>query len=365
MTRLTAAEFVPRLRRWYERSKRPLPWRRNGDPYRIWISEVMLQQTTVETVVSRYGRWIRAFPDLRALNRAPLARVLKEWQGLGYYQRARNLKAAARLLIERHGGRIPDTEEELRALPGVGPYTAAAILSLAWDRPLPVLEANVRRVMARILRLRSFPSSSRAERRIRQALDALIPARGAGTFNQAMMELGALVCRPASPLCSSCPVAGMCRAYRHGEQEIIPGKQARPVEKISACVAVIRRNGRVLIQRRPDRGLLAGLWEFPGGKVEPGETAEAALRREIREELGLDIRDLALLARVKHAYTKFRVDLSAFLCRAETPLHPSARRRWVRPSALRSFAFPSGSARVVDRLLELETVRGRTKPGRA
>jgi A/G-specific adenine glycosylase len=357
VSRLPAAEFVARLLKWYARRKRSLPWRLTRDPYRIWISEVMLQQTTVETVVPRYVRWLKAFPDLKALDGAPLARVIKEWQGLGYYQRARNLKAAARLLAGRHGGRFPQTEKELRELPGVGPYTAAAIQSLVWDRPVPVLEANVRRVMARILWLRGPLSTSRAEKKIRAALDGLVPVKGAGTFNQAMMELGALVCRPSSPRCASCPVAVLCRAYHRGEQEAIPDKPSRTITDVTAAVAVIRRNGRVLIQRRPDKGLLAGLWEFPGGKVEPCEAVEDALRREIREELGVGIRDLMPLTRVKHAYTTYRVDLHAFLCRGEEPPRPSSRRRWVRPSALRGFAFPSGSARIVDRLLELENSR--------
>lgn len=318
----------------------------------------MLQQTTVEAVIPYYRRWVKSYPDLAALDRAPLSRVLKDWQGLGYYERARNLKAAARILVAGNGGRVPDGFEELVRLPGIGPYTAAAILSLALNRPYPVLEANVRRVMARLLRLRG-PLDGRADRKIASALSSLLPRRNAGQFNQALMELGALVCRPASPRCVSCPVASYCSARRRGEQDSIPPRKTKPALRVTAAVAVIRRNGKVLIQKRPDKGLLAGLWEFPGGKVEPGETLESALRREIREELGVEVRDPVFLARVKHAYTKYRVDLHAFLCRAAGALRPSPRRLWVKPAALRSYAFPAGSAKIVEKLIGSD---GRSRP---
>jgi len=323
----------------------------------------MLQQTTVEAVVPYYRRWVKTYPDIGTLDRAPLSRILKDWQGLGYYERARNVKAAARLIVARHRGRLPDSLEELTQLPGIGPYTAAAILSLARDRSLPVLEANVRRVMMRLLGLRG-PFNGRAERTIRQALALLLPRRNAGSFNQAMMELGALVCRPASPLCASCPIAVQCGAHRRGEQDRIPPRKARPTQQVTAAVAVISRDGKVLIQKRPDKGLLAGLWEFPGGKVEPGETIEGALRREIREELGVDVLDLVFLMRVKHAYTKYRVDLHAFFCRTASPPRLSTRRLWVRPSALRNYAFPAGSAKIVAQLPGIEDSVRRRADGR-
>jgi A/G-specific adenine glycosylase len=344
-----STEFTSRLLAWYKIYHRRLPWRRTRDPYRIWISEVMLQQTTVEAVIPYYRRWLKQFPSFKALARAPLSRVLKSWQGLGYYQRARNLREASRRIVRDHGGRFPRSYEELSRLPGVGPYTAAAVLSFAFGQALPVVEANIRRVMMRLLRLRGRPSAG-LDKKLRDELQKVMPSGQAGLFNQALMELGALVCRPASPRCLACPVKGQCLAYRHGQQEIIPRPKKRDVHRLTAVVAVIRRDGKVLIQKRPEKGLLAGLWEFPGGKLRPGETPRQALCREIKEELGIVVKNMAFLTRVKHAYTKYLVDLHAFLVEPAEMPHLNSRRRWVRPTGLKRYPFPSGSARIVDRL---------------
>lgn len=353
-----SAEFVRRLLAWYNIHQRKLPWRRTRDPYRIWISEVMLQQTTVETVISYYGRWLTRFPNLKALARSSLFRVLKSWQGLGYYQRARNLWAAARVVVRDHGGQLPTTYRNIAGLPGIGPSTASAVLSFAFGQALPVVEANVRRVMMRLLRL-AGQSSPALDKRLREHLQKIMPRRRAGLFNQALMELGALVCRPVSPRCLACPIRAHCLAYGRGEQEIIPRPRKREALRLTAAVAVIRQNGKVLIQKRPEQGLLAGLWEFPGGKLRPGETAPEALRREIKEELGVVVKNMRFLARVKHAYTKFRVDLNAYLCELAEALRPDRRRRWVRTADLRRYPFPSGSARIVDRLEEMDRTLAR------
>ena len=350
-----AAEFVRRLLAWYAIHHRKLPWRRTVDPYRIWVSEVMLQQTTVEAVIPYYRRWLRQFPSIRALAKAPLPRVLKSWQGLGYYQRARNLREAARRVIRDHGARFPRAHKDVARLPGIGPYTAAAVLSLAFGQALPVVEANVRRVMMRLLLIRGR-ASAELDKRLQPQLQKIMPTNKPGLFNQALMELGALICRPSSPRCLACPVKTHCQAYKHGQQEVIPLPLKREVHRLTAAVAVIRRNGRVLIQKRLNKGLLAGLWEFPGGKVERGETPAQALRREIQEELGIVLKNVVFLARVKHAYTKYLVDLHAFL--AEPDKMPrlkvnSRRVRWVSPTELQRYAFPSGSARIVDELEKL------------
>jgi A/G-specific adenine glycosylase len=346
----SSTEFTGRLLAWYHIHRRKLPWRRTRDPYRIWISEVMLQQTTVEAVIPYYRRWLKQFPSLKALARAPLSRVLKSWQGLGYYQRARHLQAAARRIVRDYGGRFPKIYRDLAGLPGVGPSTAAAVLSFAFDEALPVVEANVRRVMMRLLCLPG-QSSPALDKRLRQHLQKIMPRRRPGLFNQALMELGALVCRPASPRCLACPVRKHCLAYRRGEQEIIPSPRKRESLRVRAAVAVVRQNGKVLIQKRPDKGLLAGLWEFPGGKLRPGETSRQALRREIKEELGVVVNNMRFLTRVRHAYTKFRVDLNAFLCELAEEPRPDGRRRWVKIKNLGRYPFPSGSARIVDALM--------------
>lgn len=308
----------------------------------------MLQQTTVPAVIPYYERWIRIFPDVRSLARAPLRRVLREWQGLGYYQRARNMHRTAKAVVRDFGGKLPNDETVLRRLPGFGPYTTAAVLSLAYGRPLAVVDANVRRVLMRLLGL---PGAAEAglDGQLRPFLESVFPAGSPGDFNQAMMELGALVCRSRNPQCLACPVRAHCRAAREGTQEIIPRPKKLAVERIEVVVAVIEKDGRVLLQERPAGGLLAGLWEFPGGKVEPGEGLTAALRREIREELGVEIEAPRRLVTVKHAYTRFEATLHAYGCRIKDPgLAPSRKRKWVPVSRIRRYPLPSGSVKIVD-----------------
>jgi A/G-specific adenine glycosylase len=308
----------------------------------------MLQQTTVPAVVPYFERWTEVFPDLQALARAPLRRVLREWQGLGYYQRARNLHRSAGLVLREHGGRVPDDEAILRKLPGFGPYTTAAVLSLAYGRPLPVIDANVRRVAMRLLGLEG-PAGPRVDKTLLAFLATVFPTAAPGDFNQALMELGALLCRSRNPQCLDCPVRFACRAAREGTQEIIPRPKSLRLEEVEAVVAVIERDGRFLIQQRADKGLLAGLWEFPGGKVEPGESLAAALRREVREEVGVEVRIIRRLATVPHAYTRFRVNLHPFVCALRDPdFEPGSRRRWATLAAIGRYPLPSGSVRIVD-----------------
>ncbi len=308
----------------------------------------MLQQTTVAAVVPYYRRWLERYPDVGRLAKAPLREVLKTWQGLGYYARARNLHLAAKEVVKTYGGRIPADPRVLRRLPGFGPYTAAAVASLAFDGPYPVLEANVRRVLMRLLRLRGV-SGPAQDGKLTARLEELASKKHPGLFNQALMELGALICRPGHPLCLACPVTGHCLAYRYGEQEIIPSPKKLDLRRIEAVLAIIEHRGRYLIQKRPEKGLLAGLWEFPGGKVEPGESPLRALRREVGEELGAELRGSPRrLIRVKHAYTRFLVTLQAYECRLAPPLPRGPRLRWVSLAGLRRYPFPSGSAKVVD-----------------
>jgi A/G-specific adenine glycosylase len=351
--------FARRLLAWYARHRRKLPWRASREPYRIWVSEIMLQQTTVQAVVPYYERWLTLFPDIAALARAPLRAVLRAWQGLGYYERARNLHRTARIIVRDYGGHVPDDERILRSLPGFGPYTTAAVLSLAFDRPLPVIDANVRRVLMRIVGL-DGEASARHDRRLLARLRGDFPVRNPGLFNQAMMELGALVCRNRNPLCLACPVSGFCAALKEGRQETIPRPRRQAVEKIEAVVAVILDGRRLLIQQRPAGGLFGGLWDFPGGKKKRGESREAALRREIREELGAEITDIQYLTRVRHAYTRFRVSLSVFSCRLKGGrLSAGPGRRWVTLESVRRFPLPSASVRIVNFL------SGRAAAGRS
>jgi A/G-specific adenine glycosylase len=308
----------------------------------------MLQQTTVPAVVPYYERWIREYKDVHALARAPLSRVLRSWQGLGYYRRAGNLVDAARVIVRDHGGKVPADEAALRRLPGFGPYTTAAVLSLAYGEPIPVIDANVRRVVMRLLGIRGT-ADPRLDKTLLAFLRKVLPGDRPGDFNQAMMELGALLCRSRDPQCLACPVRDHCRAAREGTQEIIPQPRKLALEKIDVVVAVIERRGRFLLQERPAGGPLAGLWEFPGGKVEPGESLTAALRREIREEIGVGVERVRRLTTVRHAYTRFQVTLHAFACDLAGPRpRPGPPRRWLTLSALRKYPLPSGSVRIVD-----------------
>jgi A/G-specific adenine glycosylase len=343
--------LLKKLIPWYRARQRRLPWRETKDPYKIWISEVMLQQTTVSAVLSYYQEWLGLFPNMEALARAPRQSVLKAWEGLGYYARARNLHRAAKIICREHAGKVPDDYEAALALPGFGPYIAAAVLSFAYGKPLPVLDANVRRVAMRLAGVRGRPGR-RTDRALLDLIRGFFPAKKGREFNQAMMELGALVCRPRNPSCLGCPIQKECLAFRRGEQEIIPAPQKTDLRKVEAVVGIIRKGRRYLVQQRPRQGLLAGLWEFPGGKKEGGETLKEALRRELVEELDIKVKVGRRLIKVHHAYTRFQVTLSAFECELASSSQPKKGRfRWVSLRGMKSLPFPSGSAKIV-RFLE-------------
>lgn len=345
--KIDTAEFQRKLFRWYERHQRKLPWRECRDPYKIWVSEVMLQQTTVQTVLPYFTKWIKIFPTLKDLSQAPLQKILKSWEGLGYYQRAKNLHAASRIIMEKFKGRIPQDYKALKELPGFGPYITAAVLSLAYDKPFPVVDANVRRVLMR-LKGTQGETDPKNDKALLDFLSGYFPEKKPGIFNQAMMELGALVCRPKNPSCLLCPLNDYCQAFKNGEQEVIPLPKKMNYRRIEAVVAIIRKNGKFLIQKRPSKGLLADLWEFPGGKKKSGETLEEALHREIKEELRTDLQSEKFLIRVNHAYTQFQVTLYAYECRLkDRPRLNKNHHRWVTLRAMRHYPFPSGSAKII------------------
>jgi len=348
----TITDFQKRLLHWYKHHQRDLPWRKTHDPYNILVSEVMLQQTTVQAVLPYYKKWIKLFPNLKTLSQSPLQKILKAWQGLGYYQRARNLHQASRIIVDQFEGRIPTHYEELKKLPGFGPYTTAAVLSMAFDKPYPVLDANVRRIIMRLRRIQQPDSGN--NKAFTQFLESHLPRKKPGLFNQALMELGALVCRPKNPGCLLCPITQYCKAYQAGEQEVIPLPKKRNYQKIEAVVGIIWKDGKVLIQKRPSRGLLADLWEFPGGKRIASESLEQALEREIREELSAEIAEKKFLTQVRHAYTQFQVALYAYECRLKNEPELNRNLRWVTPKALRRYPVPSGSAKIIDFLEERE-----------
>lgn len=336
---------------WFRARDRDVPWRGETDPYRVWIIEVMAQQTRIATVRERYGDFLDTFPDVESLANAELDSVLKAWEGLGYYSRARNLHTAAKQVVDHRGGSFPRTPEELRQLPGVGPYTAGAIASLAFGLPEPAVDGNVRRVVARLLDA-DDPSPGTLDRVVRAMLVAV--DEPPGEVNQALMDLGGEICTPRKPRCGACPLAARCLSRRRGTQEERPKRKTRTeLPHHPIAVAVVRRRGRILICRRPIDGLLGGMWEFPGGKIEPGETPEAAAARELREEMCVEAAIGRPIAIVPHAYSHFRITLHAFEA-AWTAGEPCGRAasewRWVKTGELRDYAFPAANRTILDRI---------------
>jgi len=357
--------FTSPLLTWYETQKRPLPWRTRSQseppaPYAIWVSEIMLQQTRVETVLPYYERWMARFPTIEALAAAGQQDVLNAWEGLGYYSRARNLHKAAQLLVREHNAQLPADVHALRKLPGIGPYTAGAIASLAFGLDEPVVDGNVRRVLARIFNLQTRADTPAGTRRLWELAAAHLPPGRAAGYNQALMELGALVCTPRSPACDQCPIATHCEAYRLGLQEQRPVlKPKTPTPHHIVTAAVIHkngdRNGDILLAQRPEDGLLGGLWEFPGGKLEPGEDLHTCLKREIREELDVDIEPGGSLGTYTHVYTHFRVTLHAFSCTLAGEGEPRpvgvAALAWVPPTALPDYPMGKIDRQIAKRIL--------------
>lgn len=349
--------FANALIDWYEHQHRDLPWRNTKDPYHIWLSEIMLQQTQVNTVIPYYERFLGLFPTLQALAEAPGEQVLKAWEGLGYYARCRNLHQAAKNIMKDHGGVFPTDFKAVNSLPGIGRSTAGAILTFAFDDPHPILDGNVKRVMARLFDIHEDPGGTEIQKTLWQYCEGLLSeARSPYSYNQAIMELGATLCTPQSPSCLLCPVRSFCQAAAAGTQNELPvktPKKALPHYTIAA--GVIWHEGRVLIQRRPEKGLLGGLWEFPGGKQEPGETLEETVRREIEEELGIQVQVREKIMAVPHAYTHFKITLHAFHCDyvSGTP-EPKGCEGWcwTMPDDLAQYAFPKANKRVLDVLVQ-------------
>jgi A/G-specific adenine glycosylase len=349
------------LLEWYRLQARQLPWRGQNDPYATWVSEIMLQQTRVDTVIPYYQRWMERFPTLEKVAAASEQDVLAAWEGLGYYSRARNLHHAACQVINKYQGVIPKERSTLESLPGIGRYSAGAITSIAFSQDEAALDGNIRRVLARLFNMGEPAYSGAGERRLWELAYQNLPSGHAGDYNQALMDLGATLCMPHAPACLVCPLVEVCLARRLGTQEKLPVLKAHaPIPHYTVTAAVIRRGSQVLIARRPSKGLLGGLWEFPGGKVEPGEELPAGLLREIREELGTDVLVGEAFGVYKHAYTHFRVTLHAFISSLNgeepQPLEASEL-RWV---ALQDLAqFPMGK---IDRQISRRLEKSAAKP---
>lgn len=336
-----------RLLKWYRKTARDLPWRRTKDPYKIWVSEIMLQQTQVETVIPYYERWLKRFPTLERLTKAKVSDVLKYWAGLGYYRRARMLHQAACEIREKYRWQIPQTPEELMKLPGIGRYTAGAIASIAFGVKTPVLDGNVIRVLTRFYAISEDISSGQTLEKLWEIAESLVPLKNPGDFNQALMELGATVCTPDLPRCLICPVSDFCKAFKRTRQTAFPvnGRKEK-IEKKHATALVLRNNGKVLIQKQPETARWGGLWTFPHWEN----------RKAMIQNLGTDTKNLKHRLTIHHGFTKYHIRLDVYQWKCSSRSAGGAEVfeniRWVKIKDLGKFAFPSPHQKIVKELVE-------------
>lgn len=358
---LDSREIVPSLLNWYDENKADLPWR-GVDAYGVWLSEIMLQQTQIDTVIPYYNHFLEKFPSIHELARSDLDSILKLWEGLGYYSRARNLHKSAQIISNDFEGKFPSNVTELLYLPGIGRYTAGAIASIAFDVQASVLDGNVIRVFSRWLDLADDVTETKTKNTLWDVADTLVPAERPGDYNQALMELGQKICTPKNPLCAECPVQKICLAYTNGTQSTRPVKKKKariPHYDVSAGI-IHDDKGHYLIAQRPLDGLLGGLWEFPGGKQESGETMEDCLKRELREELAIEVEVGVLFIKVKHAFTHFKITLHAYECQyigssdgSDAPQAIEAKDwAWVTENELEQYSFGKADREVIKALQE-------------
>ncbi len=340
--------FRRRLLGWYDRHGRKLPWRETPDPYPIWLSEIMLQQTQVSTVIPYYQRFIKNFPTVRQLSAAPLHCVLKNWEGLGYYSRARNLHRAARIVSKNLGGGIPKNRKELEKLPGIGRSTAGAILSFSFNQREAILDGNVKRVLCRLFGIQEDPKTPAIVKRLWEHSEQILPIKRVADFNQALMDLGATVCIPKHPLCSSCPSESLCEARKQGREKTIPLRAERTkIPHRYFIVRVIQMEGKILIQQRPQHGLLGGLWEFPTFELKSKQNSKAFLSKTIKKKFGINANGHSTLNPVTHSYTHFKATYFPFLCRP-SGLEKNGRGVWVPPTKIKNYPFSRVYQRIID-----------------
>lgn len=360
---------------WFDENRRQLPWREGRTPYTVWIAEIMLQQTRVDTVIPYYVRFLEAFPTVDALAAASEEDVLKLWEGLGYYSRARNMRKAAQAIVERFDGELPSDVASLRTLPGIGRYTAGAIASIAFNEPVPAVDGNVLRVVSRLAHITDVITTAAAHRQVEDAVRGMIPAGRASEMTEALMELGALVCVPSSPACNRCPWQGVCVAHELGSVDALPRRRERRAPRIvEGAVLVITDGKQILVRQRPSEGLLAGLWEFPWVEIkpQPGTTAdprsvdasaateEGRVGETLRAQYGMDIRIQQRLPSVRHVFSHLEWRLDVFVCRVAdaTAVARAKGLRSVTDEQLRELPFGRAHRRIADEWL------GRAEGGR-
>ncbi|WP_371018514.1 A/G-specific adenine glycosylase [Pseudalkalibacillus sp. JSM 102089] len=346
-------QFQQDLIAWFKKEQRTLPWRENQDPYRVWVSEIMLQQTRVDTVIPYFERFMSLFPTVEALANAEEADVLKAWEGLGYYSRARNLQSAVREVAETYNGIVPNDPKQISELKGVGPYTAGAILSIAYDIPQPAVDGNVMRVLSRIIGIWEDIAKPSARKTFEEVTRRIISDEDPSSFNQGMMELGAIVCTPRSPSCLLCPVQEHCRAFAEGSQEELPikSKKKAPRPVPIAAIALENNEGKFLIRQRPEKGLLASLWEFPNVELTEGGLKENQLKHHLQDTYEINPKIEKELSSFNHIFSHLKWQLTvykgSFIGHID---HEKA--KMVSKNELRDYAFPVAHQKIVNLILE-------------
>ncbi|SDN71509.1 A/G-specific adenine glycosylase [Alkalicoccus daliensis] len=345
---LDTISFQKDLLSWYDYEKRDLPWRKENDPYRIWVSEIMLQQTKVAAVIPYFYNFMEKFPTLLDLAEAEEDEVLKAWEGLGYYSRARNLHAAVKEVRDQYGGIVPDTEKEIKSLKGVGPYTAGAILSIAYNVPAPAVDGNVMRVLSRIFTIYDDIGKDTTRKKFEQIVRDTIAEERASDFNQAMMELGALICTPTSPACLLCPVASHCAAREEGVQEMLPVKAKKKAARSVFLKAIVLKNtqGEYLVERRPDTGLLAKFWQFPFLETEKDGEFAAFL-----QQWGIDLEQVEYKEHIRQAFTHLVWEIDVYTVEVNH-LTPAENQQVLTPSLLKELVFPVSHQKIVEKIEE-------------
>ncbi len=350
--------WAKKLIKWYQNNKRSLPWRMAPSAYSTLISEFMAQQTQIKTLIPYFNAWLKKYPSIQDVSKATEDDILKSWEGLGYYSRARNLHKTCQIISNEYKGKIPTNSLELIKLPGIGPYIAAAVSSIAFNEPIAVVDGNVLRVITRIYGLADDISKEKTKQAIQKRLNAEIKHHSPSDFNQGLMELGATVCHPRTPECNKCPIATICYAKNMDQIDKFPVKQKKsPIPHYTIVIGIIKNDEeKILITKRKKNQLLGGLWEFPGGKVKEQETLENALIREIKEEVNLDIKLKGFLCKVQHAYSHFKITMHAFICSCPDTkgikLNSAEQLEWVHESELEAFAFPKANKVVIENLIK-------------
>ena len=353
MNKINYTDFTSHLLEWYDDSNLTLPWRNSNDPYKIYLSEVMLQQTQVKTVLPYYKKWVNKYPTLQSVANANQEQILKQWEGLGYYSRARNFHKSCQIIALKFDGEVPATSGEFSKLPGVGPYISAAVMSIAFNHPLPAVDTNAIRVTARLKMVKfSSPADSKI---IHRYLADNISIKRPGDFNQAIMDLGREICKSDNPKCTLCPVSKFCKALVNNFVDKYPVKTKPPKKPhYNIAVGIVWNMGQLLISKRRENGLLGGLWEFPGGKIEEGESAKNCIIREIKEELGIHVKPTSFLKQIKHAYTHFSITMDAYNCDF---LHGYPQPlgcddwRWIKPQEIKTLPFPKANHKLFDKII--------------